>query len=257
MGFVKVADDGEVRVVTLARGKANALNFGFVEELAEAVERCHSDPAVRSIVFASAAPRFFSAGFDTTEVFGYDAATMRRFLVAFMDLYEGVLHLPKPVVGALPGHTYAGGAFLALAFDERVAADGAYGFAVNEINLGVILPACVRRMLVSAVGLHQASRMVLTGDSVTSRRALEIGLVDQLVAESDVLSVAVAHAHALASKSSAAYALTKRGLHEAAGHIGASPDRDSVDEFLALWVSPDSVERRQVVAESLKTRSQS
>ena len=60
---------------------------------------------------------------------------MTAFFARFVELFERMRRLPKPVVAAMSGHAYAGGAILALACDVRVMADGA-GFALNEVDLG-------------------------------------------------------------------------------------------------------------------------
>jgi len=152
MEFVKASNDSEVRVLELSRGRANAMNLPMVEELIEAVRYAEQADGVRALVFSSAQPGFFSAGFDIEEVFAYDRAAMYHFFGRFMELFRRVLHLAKPVVGALAGHAYAGGAFLALTFDVRVMAEGDFGFALNEINFGAVLPPTLRRALINAVG---------------------------------------------------------------------------------------------------------
>src|SRR5262249_19605191 len=140
MEFVKSERDGKLLVVTISRGKANALNSAVVEELHLVLDDAEESADVRGVVVASDRPKFFSAGFDVVEVFSYDRETMRVFFGRFMDLYERMLRFPKPVVAAVTGHAYAGGAVLALACDARVMSRGDFGFALNEINLGIVLP---------------------------------------------------------------------------------------------------------------------
>jgi enoyl-CoA hydratase/carnithine racemase len=120
MEFIKCERDGSLLVLKLARGKANALNGAMVEELWAAVSEAAASDEVRAVVLASRSPRFFSGGFDVAEVFRYDRETMTAFFGRFIDLYEGLYHLPKPVVGAISGHAFAGGAVLALTCDLRV-----------------------------------------------------------------------------------------------------------------------------------------
>ena len=64
--------NGNLSILTLARGKANALNYALVEELCGAVAAAAADDSVRGLVLASGRPRFFSGGFDIREVFTYD-----------------------------------------------------------------------------------------------------------------------------------------------------------------------------------------
>jgi 3,2-trans-enoyl-CoA isomerase len=115
------------------------------------------------LVLASDRPNFFSAGFDVKEVFQYDREAMTSFFGAFMDLHETMFRLPKPVVAALSGHTVAGGAVLALACDIRVMAQGPFRFALNEVNLGIILPPGIVRMAVDAIGIRHARELFLSG----------------------------------------------------------------------------------------------
>src|SRR5262249_43222476 len=145
MTHLRISDDDGIRIVQLSREKANAMNLDMLEELNAAIENAG---AAKALVIGSAQPRFFSSGFDVREVFGYERPAMHHFFGRFMDLYEGILRFPKPVVGAIGGHAFAGGAFLALACDFRVMADGDYGFAINEINFGAVLPPAIRRMAI-------------------------------------------------------------------------------------------------------------
>lgn len=255
MEFVQIANEGEVRMVTLARGKANAMNLVMINELAEAVNAAKSDGGVRALVLASARPHFFSAGFDVEEVFNYDRPTMLHFFGRFMELFETILRMPKPVVGALGGHAYAGGAFLALAFDVRVMADGEYGFAFNEINFGAILPPSIRRVLVGIVGNREASRMLVTGDAVSPRHALQTRLADEVVVLEQVLPTALKHAHELAKKPETAFAMTKKALLRDLGFTDRLQEHSSLDEFLEVWFSPECAERRKMLAASLKANA--
>jgi len=88
------------------------------------------------------------------EVFQYGREDMTEFFGSFMDLYEGIFRLPKPVVAAVSGHSVAGGSVLALACDERVMAEGPFQFALNEVNLGVVLPPGV---IPDGCGCYRAS----------------------------------------------------------------------------------------------------
>lgn len=253
MQFVSISDDSDVRILTLARGRANAFNAVMLEELIECVRNCEDEDAVRAIVFASTAPGFFSAGFDIEEVFAYDRGAMHRFFGRFMELFQRVLRMPKPVVGALAGHAYAGGAFLALAMDVRIMAEGDFGFALNEINFGAVLPPQLRRALINVVGAREATRMILTGDSITPTRALQVGLADELTPLDQVLNAALRHAHNLAQKPAKAFAFSKSALQRDLAY----PDTaESLDEFVDQWFSPECEQRRGQLTASVKTKSQ-
>ena len=177
---------------------------------------------------------------------------MTTFFGAFMDLYEGLFRLPKPVVAALSGHTVAGGAILALVSDVRVMADGPYQFALNEVNLGIILPPGLVRIAVDVMGMRRARELFLGGEPPTPARALETGLVSELAAPDQVLERAVARARALAEKPAIAFGAIKQSFIEASGHGPAGSDRQDLGRFIDHWFLPDSVQRRQALIESLR-----
>lgn len=250
MEHLTVERDGPVMVMTMNRGKANALNPAMVGELARAVADAGHDPGVRALVVASASQKLFSGGFDLVEVFGYGDAQMTTFFGEFLDLCGAIRALPKPVVAAVSGHAYAGGALLALACDFRVMAQGAFGFAVNEVNLGLVLPRSVMHWVVSALG--PASRdVLLAGQPINSERALSIGLATSVAPPDLVRPRAVELARGLADKPPLAFAATKRAVNEATG--GAGYDRaEAVREFMASWNGAESAARRAELASSMK-----
>ena len=238
-------------VVTLSRGVANPINAAMLGELHSALAQARSQD-VRGLVLASDRPKFFSAGFDVKEVFQYGREEMTSFFGSFMDLYEGLFRFPKPVVAAVSGHTVAGGAVLALACDVRVMAEGPFQFALNEVNLGVVLPAGVVRMAVDAIGSHHARELFLGGEALTPQRALEIGLASELAPPEKTLERAVARARALSEKPAAAFRAIKQTLLDVCGHAPDGGDRRHLSRFVELWFSAESVQRRQALIESLR-----
>src|SRR5215467_10881472 len=252
MENIKCEVDGGIHVITLARGKANALDWKTIEELTGALAQARSDPAIRGLVIASASPRFFSGGFDVAEVFGYNRERMGEFFGRFIDLYEGLYRLPKPVVAAIGGHAYAGGAVLGLTADYRVMAEGDYGFALNEINLGVAVPPGFIRMAIDAVGHRYARDIVLTGKSISPDQALETGLAAAVVKPILLLDRALEMARDLGSRPAGAFAKIKTGLRTLAGSGPGTTDRQELDHFLDGWFSPDAEERKQALIQSLK-----
>jgi len=250
MGDLQSERDGSLLILTMAKGKANALNQALVEEMCAAVATAAKDESIRGLVLASGCPRFFSSGFDIREVFTYDRDVMAAFFGGFIDLYEGLYRFPKPTVAALSGHTFAGGAILALACDFRIMAEGNFGFALNEIDLGLIPPPTVLRMLMGAVGTARGREILLFGKPLTAARALEIGLVRELPPAEQVREQAIACARLLASKPPHAYRESKRLLGELGDAVRAS-DRAVLDEFLKVWFSAEAQEARQAVAAKL------
>jgi len=254
MEFVRTERNGNLLIVVLGRGKANALNRTMIGDLALAIANAETDPAVRGVVLASDRPRFFSSGFDVVEVFGYPRDEMRSFFEQFGGLCEAIQRLPKPVVAAVSGHAFAGGAILALASDLRVFADGEFGFALNEINLGLSLSPFIVRMAIHAVGVQHARDLILGGHTYTPARSLETGLAIEVVAVDAVLDRAIARARELADKPAGAFGMMKRSIAEVSGLLPIAKELYDHEPFLNQWFSPEAMALKQQLMQSMTAK---
>jgi 3,2-trans-enoyl-CoA isomerase len=203
------------------------------------------------VVLASDRPRFFSPGFDVTEVFTYDRERIGLFLNQFALFMDHLQWMAKPTVAALSGHTYAGGALAALCTDFRLMADSPeYGFALTEVNIGVRLPASVFLLLASAAGIPLARRAFLTGDAIRPAEGLTAGLFHALYPEAEVRAQAVALAAYLATKPPATYAAIKEKTLAAAGLRRLDADTNWIDP--EAWFTPEAEQMKRQLAERLK-----
>lgn len=251
MEFIRCEQLNQILVVKLARGKANALVASMVEALNAVIDEAARDSGTRGVVLASDCPGFFCAGFDIHEVFGYDRNSMTLLCARFIDLYESIYLLPKPVVAAISGHAYAGGAMLAVACDLRIMAKECADFALNEINLGLMLPPGFIRMLVGVVGPGAAREIVLSGTCLAPGRSLALGLVSELLDAPRVQQRAVELCSSLAQKPEAAFAANKRALREILGRTVTDSDRIYLHEIIEHWFSPEVEERRQILRKTV------
>lgn len=252
MNHIKCEASWGLSIISLARGKANAVNDEMLDELLQALDDARHDPQVRGVVIASASPRFFSGGFDVSEVFAYGREKMKVFFGRFIDLYEGIYKLPKPVVGAVSGHAYAAGAIIALSCDYRVIAAGSSGFAINEIDLGVVLPPGIVQMVFNTAGYRAGSRMLLSGQPLTPEQAFESGVVDEVTQPEEVLGRAIERARDLSSKPPQAFARAKAMARELGGYGESVSDRRELDRFLDSWFSPEAQQKKAALIQSLR-----
>jgi enoyl-CoA hydratase/carnithine racemase len=252
MEHIKTEFDDGLLIITMARGKANAINSAMVDEMNAAVEDARNNADVRGLVMASASAKVFSGGFDVKEVFEYDRETMADFFGRFIDLYEGLMRLPKPVVAAVSGHAFAGGAVLALAADKRVMAAGDFGFALNEINIGLALPPGMIRMAIMAVGPVYARELALDGKTFSPEKALEIGLASELASPEQTLEQAIRQAREMAEKPPLTFAAIKNSFIEVTGVIAPGGGRKELGQFIDHWFSAESKKSRQRLIESLR-----
>ncbi|MEY2934972.1 MAG: 2,3-dehydroadipyl-CoA hydratase [Pseudomonadota bacterium] len=247
MSGIRSESKAEVRVLYLARSRANALNDALLTELSTAVEQAADDANVRALVLASDSPPVFCAGFDVQEVFTYDRPRMVGFFTRFVRLFERLRTLPKPVVCALTGHAYAGGAILALSADLRVMAEHAL-IAVNEVDLAVSLPMPMIAALGACASPELARSMLLGAEEVTAARARAGGLVSDVLPASEVLEKAVQRARWLGGKPAQAFRVHKQALDPLHGR---AIEEAELEHTIDAWFGEEATRRRRVLTQRL------
>ena len=215
MSVLLMEDKRAVRVLTMNRPeKRNALNSELTHALLEALQRADQEDNVGSVVLTGAGPGF-CAGADLTEFKGLQdprAAEARAELT--MQLHLVFSKISKPVVAAINGAAMGGGAGLAIAADLAVMAAGAK-LGYPEAKHGIVA-AIVMANLVRQVGRKAAFELVALGEPIGAERALELGMVNCVVADAELMPRAIAYAEKLAAVSPTAMQQTKRLFHEVA-----------------------------------------
>jgi enoyl-CoA hydratase len=234
---VRTEDRDGVRVILMARGKANALDTQLATEIHKAALAAEADDAIRGVVLTSASPSIFCGGFDLTELAKADDETFGRFIRTFETLFFDLFLLKKPLIAALTGHAVAGGAILAGACDFRFAAEGNGTIGLPEARLGVHVPrACIEAMRVT-VGEHALTRMALGGETVPFPEAKELGAIDRIVAKDALVDEAAAYARRLGGSPPEVYGAIKRDLRSAAFDRARSVLVDGRKAFVDSWFS--------------------
>ena len=192
---------GPVARVTINRpDKRNALNVTVMRELREAMALARADAAVRVVVLTGAGDKAFSAGGDLGGFAAEQSKVEQHVLRGTLaDLFEDMARLGKPVIARVNGHALAGGFGLMCGCDLVVAADSAE-FGMPEINMGLwpfIITAVVSRRLPRAKALE----LMMTGDRISAAEAERWGIVNRVVAASDLDKAVDELAEKLASKS--------------------------------------------------------
>ena len=178
---VAVTDDGTIRTVTVQRPeKLNALNGATLRALAEAFSAAAADPDVRVVVLTGAGPKAFVAGADIAEMNSLSAVQGRDFSLLGQALMRQIERMPKPVVARVNGFALGGGLELAMACHLRIAADTAK-VGQPEINLGLIPGFGGSQRLLRLCGRAATLELCLLGAPIDAARALELGIVNQVV----------------------------------------------------------------------------
>lgn len=204
-------DTGGIRLLTLNRPRQmNALNAALTAEIVAAVDAAEADDAVLVIVMAGS-EQAFSAGADLKEAkanrdMSADAA--RRHGEASARLYEIGGRTDKPIIAAVRGYALGGGCNLAISADMVVAGEGAV-FGYPEVRIGIAATA-VTPGLVHRIAPKAAFELMTLCENIPARRALELGMINRVVADDAVLDEAFAMAAILAGYDRRALRATKR-----------------------------------------------
>ncbi|MCW2916076.1 MAG: short chain enoyl-CoA hydratase [Actinomycetia bacterium] len=190
--FVRVEIDDGVATIRLDRPKMKALNAQIQDELIEAAGQVTKDDAVRAVVIYGG-ERVFAAGADIKEMADQSYAQMSVYSAKLQEFTTALAAIPKPVIAAITGYALGGGLEVALAADFRVAGENAK-VGQPEIQLGVIPGAGGTQRLTRLVGPARAKDLIFSGRHITAPEAQKIGLLDKVVPDADVYTVAVAWA---------------------------------------------------------------
>ncbi|HEX8304935.1 MAG TPA: enoyl-CoA hydratase-related protein [Jatrophihabitans sp.] len=190
--FVSLEVADGVATIRIDRAPVNALNTQVQEELREAAAECGRRDDIRAVILWGG-QKVFVAGADVKEFHTMSAQDMQRRAGALTSSLDAIAQLPKPVIAAVTGYALGGGCELALTADFRVSADNAK-WGQPEILLGVIPGAGGTQRLARLIGPAKTKDLVFTGRFVDAAEALELGLVDVVVAADDVYPTAQAMA---------------------------------------------------------------
>jgi enoyl-CoA hydratase len=240
-----------IAVLTLAHGKANALDIEFCETLtARFVELRGSD--AKAVVLTGQG-KIFSAGVDLIRLSEGGAGYIRKFLPALHKLYDAVFYHPKPVVAAINGHAIAGGCVLAACADRRIMANDGGRIGVTEMLVGVPFPALAFEILRFAVPPRHLPEFTLSGATYATDAALQRGWIDEIAEPGDLMEDAMAVAQELALLSPAAFAQTKMQIRQAVTERMVQSGTATDKAVTEIWIAPETLSRiRDYVARTLK-----
>jgi enoyl-CoA hydratase/carnithine racemase len=241
MPALRIEEMDGVRIAWMSGPRGNAIGGAMLAALEDMLRSTRG-----ALVLASDSARVFSSGFDAPEVFAYSRDQMQEFFARFTRLCGLLRRHPAPVVAALQGHVVAAGALIACGADFRVMTPEAE-FRIKALDLGVVLPRSLIRLVEEAAGGSWARRLLLAGETMSAQHALSAGLAAELVSPADVLPRAVARARDLASKPPAAFAAFKRAFAEPFAD-------DDLTPFLDFWFGGEARLRREALLEALAKR---
>jgi enoyl-CoA hydratase len=200
MDNLLIEHDGAVAIITINHPKTlNALNVATLLELDAAFSDIAASPETRAVVLTGAGEKSFVAGADIEEIRDWDLLEGKESSARGNALYSFIEQMRIPVIAAVNGYALGGGCELAMACHLRIASENAK-FGQPEINLGIIPGYGGTQRLPRLVGKGRALDLLLTGRMIAAAEALQWGLINAVVPQSELLATAKKLAADLAGK---------------------------------------------------------
>ncbi|MCJ7811070.1 MAG: enoyl-CoA hydratase/isomerase family protein [Dehalococcoidia bacterium] len=245
--------EGGVRLLTLERPPANAINQSLLTDLSAALDDARTDDAVRALVITGSG-KFFCGGFDLAAP-DLTGQSIQLLLELYRDTHLQLLTHPKPTIAMVNGHAIAGGVILLLACDYRLGLDGDYQFGLNEVAIGAAFPRTAFEIVRLRLTHTQASELLLRATLHPATEAPRLGVVDDLLPPDTFEATVMQRAAELGAFPREAYAHAKFALlTEMVERVKA----ETIEEALhaaAVWMTAESRAARAAQREKLGKRT--
>ncbi len=253
MNTINVTIKDRLALITLNRGRSNALNREMITELTDMLHNINNDDNIGGVIITGR-EHFFSAGLDLIELYTYNEEEIRSFWQLFLDFSARLVAFKKPMVAAINGHSPAGGCVIALACDARVMAEGQYIIGLNEVPVGIIVPDSIFHLYAFWLGQGPASRSLLEGKLFSPEEALKIGLVDELVNPASIMTAAERRIRKYMALESNAWQQSKLNIRKGLIAATAAGQTETLDAMLAQWWSPATRGLLKMIIENLQKK---
>lgn len=205
-----------VATLTLNRPeRRNALNLPLLDALIARLSECAARRDVRALILTGAGKDFCSGG-DLSPPSGDDdeggILSLHQGRQRFIDVFEAIQKVGKPVIAAVQGRAFAGGLGLMLAADLVIASDDAL-FATPEVKVG-LFPMMIMALIFRNIGRKKGMELILTGDPISAPEAAQLGLINRAVPPDQLPAAARALAQKLAALSPAVLRLGRDAFYQ-------------------------------------------
>jgi enoyl-CoA hydratase len=237
---VALSKNGPIATVTLQRPPANAMSIELTEQIALIFEGVANDSSVRAVILTGQG-KSFCAGLDLKIVPSFGDADQKRLLNALNRAFYSVYSCPVPVIGAVNGHAIAGGLVLALACDWRIGADWPFLAGLTEVMVGIPYPVAAIEIARQELSPRVARDLILFGENIPAKSALECGVLDALVPTEQLTEHAMAKARQACKLPRIGFAKVKRQLRS--GTLARIEAAIAGNEpLLQEWLSEETIE---------------
>ncbi|WP_455675495.1 enoyl-CoA hydratase [Pradoshia sp.] len=207
------SEDTGVHVIRLNRPEqANALSMALLKELQETLQTIKNKEEVRCVLLTGSGERVFCAGADLKERRELPEGEVKQAVSLIKETMNLLEEIPQPTIACLNGSAFGGGLEMALACDIRIAAAEAK-MGLTETTLGIIPGAGGTQRLPRTVGVAKAKEMIFTGKRITASEALDIGLVNAVVPQEELIKTGLQWASQIAANGPIAVRAAKKAIN--------------------------------------------
>lgn len=246
---LRVRHVDSVRVVHMEFGAANALGPQVVEALLEELGRAPLPTVL------TGEGKVFSAGLNLVALESYDREALSAFVDRFSAAMLAALTAPYPLVAAVNGHAVAGGCVLAMACDERIGTYGAFKIGMNEMAIGLTLPAVVTEIIRGKLSPEHSHTVILGGALYSPEQARQVGLLDDIAEDAGAAVERACVVAARLGRSMGEFAAMKAKLLEPIVQRYQESRVDLDRAFLDSWYGEAAKRTRHETVERLRSRS--
>lgn len=239
--------------VTLNRPEAlNALNTEVLTELDDAFRNIDANPEVQAVIVTGAG-RAFIAGADIAQMRELDGTEGRDMTIQGQKVMELIETVNKPVIAAVNGFALGGGCELAMACDVRIASEKAK-FGQPEVNLGIIPGYGGTQRLPRLVGKGMAKYLIYSAEIIDATKAMNIGLVQDVVPAEELMERAEKFAKTVMSKAPVAIKMAKVAINNGLNLDLKSGVAFEAESYTSTFVSQDRVEGMSAFVEKREAK---
>lgn len=241
-------------ILTIHRPEAlNALNNQVLNEMGEALRQISemNFEHTKALIITGAGEKAFVAGADIKEMLKMNVDQAVQFSKRGQSVFHEMSLLRIPVIAAVNGFALGGGLELALGCDFIIASENAK-FGLPEVSLGLIPGFGGTVRLTRAVGIRRARELTMTGEMINAQQALQMGLVNHVVPQAELLSTAIKKVEMILSRSPLAVAEAKKSINQAFDLATEEALENEAQLFAELFNSYDTQEGTQAFTEKRK-----
>ena len=233
---LEILEAERVGIMRLDYKGENRFHPDLIKEMMETLDRVEGDDSVGALVVTGCNPKFFSNGLDIEWIMGHmgDPGAILGYLEQVNGMFKRWTLYPKPTVAALNGHTFAAGFFLAAHMDFRFMREDRGWVCLPEVDINSPLLPGMIAICEAVMPGHAFRRLYYPGKRFTGPEAVDLGFVEAVYPEADLVPRCVAFAADLAKKKTRTYAEMKRRIRADVARVIEEEDPDHFANTLSF-----------------------